>query len=250
MAGAIDPRIQAIRKRLKEVGEIIPVMSPKGGVGKTVIASTIALLLARRKISVGLLDLDVTNPSTHIVLGVDPAGMMPEEEKGVIPPTIHGIKYMTIAFYSKDNPLPLRGAQADDAIKEILAITRWGKIDYLIIDTPPGLSDPVLNVLSYIDGISPIIVVTPSPLSIKSVEKLLLILNETKISSKGIIENMASKPSKNIIEIARKYGVKYLGNIPYITDLDTFIADPEELLKSSFAKNIDAIISRLVEARR
>ncbi|WFO75541.1 P-loop NTPase [Desulfurococcaceae archaeon MEX13E-LK6-19] len=246
----IDPRVLVIKKRLKVVSEIIPVMSSKGGVGKTVIATTIALLLARKGVCVGLLDLDITNPSTHIVLGINPASIVPEEEKGVIPPRVHGIEYMTIAFYSKDNPLPLRGTEVDEAIKEILAITRWGRLDYLIIDTPPGLSDPVLDVLSYMDKISPVIVTTPSPLSLKSVERLLFMLTEAGITPKGLIENIANKPSERIIEITKKYNIQYLGNIPYIENLDIIITDPERLVKSDFAKKVDSIVSKLVEANK
>ncbi|NPA98811.1 MAG: ATP-binding protein, partial [Crenarchaeota archaeon] len=79
-------------------------MSSKGGVGKTVIAGTLALLLAKDNIETGLLDLDFTNPGLHILLGAD-IRSWPEEEKGVVPPKIYGVRFMTAAYYSGDEPL-------------------------------------------------------------------------------------------------------------------------------------------------
>ena len=92
---------------MKDINKIIAVSSGKGGVGKSLIASTLALALAQKGFKVGLFDLDFTSPSTHIILGIE--DVHPKEEKGIIPPEVHGIKYMSIIYYSSDLAVPLRG---------------------------------------------------------------------------------------------------------------------------------------------
>jgi ATP-binding protein involved in chromosome partitioning len=113
------------------------------------VASALALSLKEKGFSVGLLDLDFTSPSTHVILGVE--GLQPEEEYGIIPPLAHGLRYMSITYYSLDKPAPLRGADVSDAIIELLAITRWGELDHLIIDMPPGLGDATLDMIRLIE---------------------------------------------------------------------------------------------------
>ena len=87
-----DPRIAIIEKRFEKVDKVIAISSGKGGVGKSMIATSLALNLKERGLKIGLLDLDFTSPSTHVILGVE--GLYPEEEYGIIPPLAHGIRYM------------------------------------------------------------------------------------------------------------------------------------------------------------
>lgn len=242
-----DPRLLVIPQRLARVKHIVPVMSSKGGVGKTLLSTLLALAGADKKLKVGLLDLDFTNPSTHIVLGIDPASIQPVEEKGVIPPIIHGIKYMTLAIYTGENPTPLRGSAINDAFLEILAITRWGELDYLFIDTPPGLSDPQLNLLTYLPSrIEPLVVATPSPLAIRSVEKLLKVLIEGNYKITGLVENMSN--NSKLLKIAEKYNVKYLGSIPYYNNIDGLIGNLEALRSSQFYGKIIHILKGIIRA--
>ena len=133
----VDSRLDIIATRLKDVGSIIAVSSGKGGVGKSIVASTLALSLHEKGYSVGFLDLDFTSPASHVILGVE--GLFPEEEYGIVPPVAHGIRYMSITYYSLDKPAPLRGVDVSNSIIELLAITRWEELDYLIIDMPPGI---------------------------------------------------------------------------------------------------------------
>ncbi len=243
-----DPRLSVIDKRLANIRTIIPVMSPKGGVGKTLVSTLLAYSLGKHGFKTALLDLDITNPTAHIVLGIDTSEVKPREEKGLIPPSIHGIYFMSIAYFiEEDKPLPLRGDEIDNVIREILAITIWGSLDVLIIDTPPGTSDEVLDVLSYFKDIQPIIVTTPSPLSIKSLERLLQLLNDYNVKVLGVIENMYRSDLINtrIYEITRKYQVKYLGSIPYEKDIDKYIGDIRRLEKTLFYKSIEKIASTI-----
>jgi len=93
----MEARISIIEKRLKDIKQIISVASGKGGVGKSLVASSLALNLSKRGFKVGLLDLDLYGPSSHIILGV--RDVFPEEEKGIIPPNVKGINFMSIVFY-------------------------------------------------------------------------------------------------------------------------------------------------------
>lgn len=241
----VDPRLYSLRKKLEKIKHVVPVMSVKGGVGKTLFSTVLALKLAT-KFKTGLLDLDLTNPSTHVVLGINLDEVTIEEEKGVKPPVVYGVEYMTIAFFAGENPLPLRGNEIDEVFKEILVITNWGEIDYLVIDTPPGLYDPVLNIISYIKEIKPIIISTPSPLAINSVAKLLKMLTDEGVKVLGIVENMANKPSPQITEIARRFNVRYLGNIPYVNNIDEYVGDPDRLLKTMFARIVENIVEEVL----
>ena len=198
----VDPRISIIDERLKGIGKIIAVSSGKGGVGKSVIASTLALTLARKGFKVGLFDLDFTSPSTHIILGIE--GLQPKEEKGIVPPKAHGLHYMSIIYYSGDYATPLRGADVSNALIELLAITKWEKLDYLILDMPPGIGDATLDLIRLIKNIEFIIVTTPSKLAFETVKKLSSLLKSLRIPMLGVVENMkmnnanlyANKPRK------------------------------------------------------
>ncbi|MCK4321585.1 P-loop NTPase, partial [candidate division WOR-3 bacterium] len=141
----MDPRLRIIDKRLKNIKTMIAISGGKGGIGKSLVASTLSLILSKLGYKVGLLDLDFCGPSTHIVLGI--RGIYPKEEKGIIPPEIYGIKFMSIIYYAGDNPSPLRGIDISNAIIELLAITRWGPLDFLIIDVPPGIGDTTLDII-------------------------------------------------------------------------------------------------------
>jgi ATP-binding protein involved in chromosome partitioning len=237
---SIDPRLLIIPERIRDVRRIIVVMSSKGGVGKTLISAILALIASKKGYSTGLLDLDFTNPSTHIVLGIDPKNIEFVEEKGVIPPQIHGVKYMSIALYAGDNPLPLRGNSVTDAFREILAITRWDGLDYLFIDTPPGIGDEHLELLTYLgDRLEILLVATPSPLAIRSVERLIVMLKDANYKINGLIENMSDKDT--LREFALKHDIKYLGNIPFYKDIDTHIGNIGSLAKTLFWKRLEKI---------
>lgn len=239
-----DPRLEIIPKRLESIKRIIAIMSSKGGVGKTLVATTASLILADKKYRTGLLDLDFTNPSTHIVLGINPLEMQPVEEKGVIPPKVHGVEYMSIAIYSGDKPLPLRGESIDEVFREILAITRWGNLDYLLIDTPPGLGDEHLNLLTYIgERVEIVIITTPSPLAVRSVDRLLEILWDGRYRVIGLIENMGRGVLK---QYCREKGVEYLGNILFDEDLERSLGDIEKLRETMFWENLSSIVTNII----
>lgn len=92
----VDPRISIIGKRMMGIDKVIAVSSGKDGIGKSLIASTLAVTLAKKVYKDGLFDLDFTSPSTHVILGIK--DVQPEEEKGIVPPQIQGLEYMSIVY--------------------------------------------------------------------------------------------------------------------------------------------------------
>ncbi len=242
-----DFRTSVIGRRLSSVRRILPIMSSKGGVGKTLISVGLSLHLADMGARVGLLDLDITNPSAHIALGADLTSL-PEEEKGVKPPEVDGVKFMTVAYYAKENPLPLRGWEIDNTLREVLAITIWGELDFLIIDTPPGMSDELLDILTFFQPIRPVVVATPSPLAMKSVERLLKLLLEEDVRPLGLVENMSFGNTTAVQELCRRLGVKYLGCVGMDPSVDSVVGDVMKFRLSRFFRDLRRVAEEISKA--
>jgi ATP-binding protein involved in chromosome partitioning len=239
----VDPRTSIIDERMRGIGRIIAVSSGKGGVGKSLVAATLALTLAKKGYNVGLFDLDFTSPSTHIILGIE--GVKPKEEKGIVPPVVHGIKYMSIVYYSGEHASPLRGADVSNALIELFSITRWGTLDFLVMDMPPGIGDATLDLIRLIRNIEFLIVTTPSQLAFETVRKLVSLLKELKIPMVGVIENMKMNDSKTIQQQTRKLGLDFLGKIPYDSKVEEAIGNTNKLLGTTFAKKVQQIASKI-----
>jgi ATP-binding protein involved in chromosome partitioning len=233
----MEPRPSVIQNRLKQVKRVIAVASGKGGVGKSMVASTLALTLAKQGKEVGLLDLDLYGPSAHLILGFFPDGF-PDEDKGIIPQKIEGIKFMSLVYFSEDKPAAFRGDDVTNIIIELLAITRWDNLDYLIIDLPPGIGDETLDIISYIPQSEFLVVTTPSKVAFGAVEKLLKMLLEGNHRLLGVVENMVHSPSKFILQNTEDLGVGHLAILPFDKEIETVIGQPSQLLSTAFAKNI------------
>lgn len=245
---APDPRLAIIDKRLKNIKRIIVIASGKGGVGKSLIAAMLSLILTKHGHTVGLLDLDFHGPSCHIMLNAKDA--MPTEEKGINPPKVQGIKFISVVYYIGDKPLPLRGAEVSDTITELLTITKWGRLDYLLVDTPPGMGDEILDIVRLMKRGEFLIVTTPSNLSLKTVSRLTRLLLELKVSILGVVENMRNSKTKLVEEFSRKLGIQYLGSISFDGTLEKSIDNPERLLKTEFARNAEKRLKELLSSSR
>jgi len=238
----VDPRTSIIAERIRRIDRIIAVSSGKGGVGKSLVAATLALTLAKKDYKVGLFDLDFTSPSTHIILGIE--GVQPKEEKGIVPPIVHGIKYMSIVYYSGEHVSPLRGVDVSNALIELLSIARWEKLDFLVIDMPPGIGDATLDLIRLIKNIEFLIVTTPSQLAFETVRKLISLLKELKIPVLGVVENMRMNDSKTIQQQTQKLGLNFLGEIPYDRKVEEAIGNIDKLLNTILAKKVEEIAER------
>ena len=238
----IDPRLSIIDERLKGIKRIISVSSGKGGVGKSMVSSTLALALSK-KYKVGLLDLDFYGPSSHLIL--DAENLCPKEKNGILPPEINKIKFMSIIYYTKDKPSPFKGADISNAIIELLAITIWGNLDFLIIDMPPGIGEEVLNVIHFMKKNEFIVVTTPSKLSWETVRKLLLLLKEIDVPIIGIIENMKFGKNDFIRNEAKKFGIPYLGEIYFDESIEESIGNVSMLMNTAFSKKLEEIAQKI-----
>jgi ATP-binding protein involved in chromosome partitioning len=230
-----------IEKRLERVKRIICVASCKGGVGKSLISSLMGLHLSK-KFEVGLLDLDVFGPSSHIILGVKDLSF-PEEDKGIIPPTVNGLRFMSIVYFTKDKPLVLRGAGITNVITEILGITQWGSLDFLIIDMPPGIGEETLDIIRLIRKKEFLVVTTPSRVSIGGVCKLLTLLKELRIPILGLLENMKISDSTLVMDKAIEVGIPYLGPLHFDERLEDAIGNSNLLLKTRFMHELEKVAS-------
>jgi ATP-binding protein involved in chromosome partitioning len=241
----VDPRTSIIEDRLRDIERIIAVSSGKGGVGKSLVASTLALILAEKGYKVGLFDLDFSSPSTHLILDIK--SVQPKEERGIVPPNVHGLKYMSIVYYSGEYALPLRGADTSNALIELLSVTRWENLDFLVIDMPPGIGDATLDLLRFIKKIEFLIVTTPSQLAFETVRKLVSLLKELKIPIIGVIENMKMDNSKDIKEKTQKLSVEFLGEIPFDSKVEKAIGNVNKLLNTMLARKVKDVASKVVK---
>lgn len=239
----VDPRTSIVNERLKGIRRVIAVSSGKGGVGKSLFASTFALILAKKGFQVGLFDLDFTSPSTHTILGVQE--LRPREEKGIIPPQFHGLEYMSIIYYSGDHATPLRGADVSNALIELLSIVIWEKLDYLILDMPPGIGDATLDLIRLIEGIEFLIVTTPSQLAFETVKRLAGLLQTLKVRVIGVVENMEFAHSDTIQKATKTLGLTFLGRVPFDKRIEKTLGKPDELLDSVFAEKVKQLALRI-----
>lgn len=239
-----DPRLSIIERRFYDVKKVVAVSSGKGGVGKSMVATCLALNLRDRGYDVGLLDLDFTSPATHVILGVE--GLYPEEDYGIIPPLACGLRYMSITHYSLDEPAPLRGVDVSNAIIELLAITRWGNLDYLVVDMPPGIGDAVLDTIRLVPGLGFVVVTTPSRVAYQSVRRMIVLLKKLGIPIIGVIENMVTQASDMVKMDVEELGLAYLGKVDYDEDLEETLGDVSRLSETGFYRRVGEILVKVL----
>ena len=182
---------------LPDVKHILTVASGKGGVGKSTVAANLAVALSRQGYSVALVDADIFGPSIPKMFGLEsarPEMIMAEERNMMLPIEKYGIKIMSIGFLIETGKgLIWRGPMAAKAISQLYEDTFWGKIDYMIIDFPPGTSDIQLTTAQKLKLTGSIIVTTPQELSLCDARKAASMLTnpDLHIPILGIVENMS-----------------------------------------------------------
>lgn len=239
-----DPRPAVIESRLSGIKTIVPVSGGKGGIGKSVVSAGLALSLARAGRKVGLLDLDFSSPTQHVILGAD-LGSFPAEDKGVLPPRVHGIELMTMAYYSRNRPSPLRGGDFSSAMLELLAVTLWGELDVLVVDMPPGLTDATLDMLRLMRRAKSLLVTIPSRLALETLRKMALMLGELRVETLGGVENMRREPTPLVEDELRSLGIPCLGSIPFDPGLEAALGDPERLAGTAAMRRLAEISAKI-----
>lgn len=185
------------RKVLPNVKNIIAVSSGKGGVGKSTITSNLAVGLAEKGYSVGLVDADIYGPSMPLMFDVqhEKPGTIDVEGKNYIKPIeSHGVKILSIGFFADLNQaIVWRGPMAAKALKQMFIDTYWGNLDYLIIDMPPGTGDIHLSLVQTVPVSGAIVVTTPQGIALADARKGvgMFKLENINVPVLGIVENMA-----------------------------------------------------------
>lgn len=257
LSGNIDPRGLVIEKKFRLIKRSLLVLSGKGGVGKSVISTTISLLLANKGYKTGLLDLDLHGPVIPTIFSLKHVELE-ESKHGLMPPQVHGVKVMSLAFFTRNEPLPLRGKSKVNVIKEILAITNWGNLDFLVVDMPPGTGDEVLTAARYVRNEKiAVVVTTPSKLSVSVILRTMNLLKDLKIPVIALINNMAYlSVNEKIIRIFGKTDLKNLVNkfnvrtyieIPIEPQINEIIeiGNPKKLLDTIVASKLRELVEIL-----
>ena len=178
----------------EQIKHKVMVLSGKGGVGKSTVATGLALSLARQGQKVGLMDIDITGPNVPKMMGLD-GRRLHVENKRIHPAQGHlGVKVISMAFLLEDEDTPVvwRGPIKLGAIQQFIGDVEWGELDYLIIDFPPGTSDEPLTVaqsLPDIDGM--VIVTTPQQVALLDSRKSITFSESLKVPVLGVVENMS-----------------------------------------------------------
>lgn len=219
---AVQPNVQP----LPSVRNIIAVGSGKGGVGKSTTAVNLALALASEGAAVGVLDADVYGPSVPTMLGLEGRPESPDG-KSIAPMRAHGMEAMSIGvLVDQDTPMIWRGPMATGALTQLLNDTRWGELDYLVVDLPPGTGDIQLTMAQKIPVAGAVIVTTPQEIATLDARKALKMFEKVQVPVLGLVENMAVHTCSNCghtehvfgsggaQKMAETYGVPMLGSLP------------------------------------
>lgn len=225
-------------EEVKGIKHIIGIASGKGGVGKSTVAVNLAVALARLGYKVGLADADVYGPSVPKMTaseGVMPDAFQEGEKEVIMPLEKYGVKWMSIGYFAKpEQALIWRGPMACNALKQMILQVRWGELDFLLIDMPPGTGDIHISLVHDIPLEGAVIVSTPQDVALADVEKGVNMFRNESVNKPifGLIENMAwFTPAEHPDEkyfifgkgggqrMAEKYGIPLLGQIPIVQSI-------------------------------
>jgi len=179
------------KESIPGIKKIIAVASGKGGVGKSTVASNLAVTLAKQGHKVGLCDCDLYGPSTAMMFGTDEQPMA-DEDDNIVPIKRHGVKIMSMGLLLDDtSPVIVRGPMATRYTQQFLRQVAWGKLDYLILDLPPGTGDIQLTIVQTVALDGAVIVTTPQEVALTDARKAITMFSKVNVDILGLIENMA-----------------------------------------------------------
>lgn len=220
--GAVTIKFDAnvpIDRRIGNIGHnfrnTIAVASGKGGVGKSTVAVSLAISLARSGARVGLLDADILGPNIPMMMGQDK--MPPPRNNKMIPAENYGVKFISTAFLLKpDQALIWRGPMLASAINQFLTDVAWGELDYLVVDLPPGTGDAQLSLSQALPLSGALIVTQPMQVAAADALRAVKMFEQLKVPIIGVVENMSGElfGSGAAQRLASQYNLEYLGSIP------------------------------------
>lgn len=256
---------------LAHIKNIIAIASGKGGVGKSTTSVNLALALQAEGAKTGILDADIYGPSVPIMLGIPGARPVSEDEKTILPLQAHDIEAMSIGFLVDENQAMVwRGPMASSAFQQIIRDTRWGELDYLIVDLPPGTGDIQLTLSQKIPVTAAVIVTTPQDLALADAKKAVAMFEKVKIPVMGVVENMSTHICTNCghqeaifgegggSALSEGYGITLLGQLPLAMSIreqldkgtPAVAVDPESNISQTYrqiARNLTADLAHLAK---
>lgn len=213
------------------VSHVIAVSSGKGGVGKSTVAVNFAVSLAKSGARVGLMDADVYGPNIPTMMGVTERPTIEADAAGkewFIPPVAQGVKVMSMGFLIEPNqPLVWRGPMLHSVVTQFCHQVKWGELDYLVVDMPPGTGDIQLSLAQLVPVSGAILVTTPQEVALQDVRRAFAMFEKVRIPILGVVENMSyfQDPAGNKHHLfgkdggkllAKKLGSPFLGEVPLI----------------------------------
>jgi ATP-binding protein involved in chromosome partitioning len=206
---------------------IVPIISGKGGVGKSTVAANLAIALAQTGAKVALIDGDFYGPSVPTLFGG--GTVIPDHDQKLIPPVKFGVKYISLGFFlpNPDDAVIWRGPMFNKALNQLFHDVSWGEVDYYIVDMPPGTGDAQLSLAQLVTLSGAVVVTTPQEVALADVRKAINMLGKVNVEVLGIVENMAGfvapDGTKHDIfgtgggeQVAQKFNVPLLSQIPLI----------------------------------
>ena len=223
---AAQPGQAGGRALVPGVRSIVAVASGKGGVGKSTTTTNLALAMAARGLSVGVLDADIYGPSQPRMLGISGKPQSPDG-KTLKPMENYGVKCMSMGFLvEEDTPMIWRGPMVQSALQQMLRDVDWGELDVLVVDMPPGTGDAQLTMAQQVPLSGAVIVSTPQDIALIDAKKGLNMFRKVDVPVLGIVENMSTFVCSNCghethifghggaRREAEKLGMAFLGEVP------------------------------------
>ncbi len=238
-----------IEENLSKIKRVIAVYSGKGGVGKTFVAVNLAVSLSKRGFKVGLFDADIDCPNASQLLGCD--GKVTTDGVTISPAEANGVKFVSMDAVQgrQDAARVWRGPIISSTIAELLSVTNWGALDYLIVDFPPGTSDAPLTLMQLVPIDAFVIVTTPQKLACQDALRSANMCLQTKQKLLGIVENMSGGAfgEGGAQEIAATLGVPVIASIPLDEKISQLGDDGEpavndESIAAYFKPLADAVV--------
>jgi len=240
-------------KLIPGVKNIIAVASGKGGVGKSTTAANLALALAAEGAKVGVLDADIYGPSQPQMLGI--TGRPESSDGKTLEPMLgHGLQAMSIGFLiDAETPMVWRGPMVTQALEQLLRDTRWGDLDYLVVDLPPGTGDIQLTLAQKVPVTGAVIVTTPQDIALLDARKGLKMFEKVGIPILGVVENMSTHICSKCgheehifgtgggAAMCKDYGIDLLGSLP----LDIGIREQADSGKPTVVSDPDGRITQI-----
>ncbi|MCE2570315.1 iron-sulfur cluster carrier protein ApbC [Motilimonas eburnea] len=237
------------------VKNVLVVASGKGGVGKSTVAVNLALALAKNGAKIGMLDADIYGPSVPLMLGQQDTRPQSIDGKTMTPISAHGLVANSIGFLvPKDDATVWRGPMASKALAQIIRETRWGELDYLVVDMPPGTGDIQLTLAQQVPVTSALIVTTPQNVALADASKGINMFRKVNVPVVGVVENMSMHVCSECghqeaifshggaAELAEQYEAPLLAQLPlhrhFCQDTDqgtpTVVARPDSALTLAY----------------